>query len=134
MAIGLMIGFFGLCPQAKAQTDNEKYVVVDKDPEYPGGLEAMYRFIGENLVYPDLARDNNIQGIVHISFIVEKDGTIGNIKILRNIGGGCGEAAVDVVKKMPKWKPGEAEGKPVRVQYTLPLNFALTDPEENNEQ
>ena len=66
-----------------------------------------------------------IQGTVYVSFVIEKDGSVSNIKVLRNIGGGCGEEAVRVVQAMPKWKPARQRGKRVRAQYTLPIKFNL---------
>ncbi|MBO7540440.1 MAG: energy transducer TonB, partial [Bacteroidales bacterium] len=79
----------------------------------------------ENLNYPEKAKAEKITGKVYVSFVVEKDGSISNVKVLRDIGYGCGEEAVRVVKAMPRWKPGMQRGKNVRVQYTLPLNFQL---------
>ena len=129
-AVATMMFGLGMGNSVYAQhPDVGQYKVVDKNPEYPGGLEAMYQFIAANLQYPELAKENNIQGRVYISFVVEKDGTLSDYKIVHDIGGGCAAAAIEVVKKMPKWKPGEVEGKPVRVQYNLPVSFKLTDPE-----
>lgn len=108
-----------------ASVDNEIYSVVSQDPQYPGGQEAMAKFLSDNLVYPAEARDKGITGRVVVTFVVEKDGNVSNVKVLRDIGGGCGAEAVRVVKKMPRWKPGKANGKAVRTQFTLPLNFSL---------
>ena len=103
----------------------EIFVVVETDPEFPGGKKAMLKFLADNIVYPQQAKDNKIEGKVFVTFVVEKDGTISNIKILRDIGGGCGAEVVRVVKLMPKWKPGMQRGNPVRVQYNLPVQFTL---------
>lgn len=110
-----------------AQNTNTKQqqVAVDKEPEYPGGIEAMYQFIAQNLEYPFLARDNAIQGKVYISFVVEVDGSLNEFKIVKDIGGGCAEAAIETLKKMPKWKPAVKEGKPVRCEFTIPVVFRL---------
>ncbi len=118
---------FGLNNKVCAQNTNNKQqqVVVDNEPEYPGGIEAMYQFIFQNLEYPKDARDSGIQGKVYISFIVEVDGSLSAFKVVKDIGGGCAEAAIEVLKKMPKWKPGESEGKPVRVEFTIPVVFRL---------
>ena len=105
--------------------DDRVFSVVEQDPEFPGGMEALYRYIAENIKYPQLARDNGITGKVYVTFVVEKDGSISLPRILRDIGGGCGAEAVRVVKAMPKWKPGKQRGKPVRVQFNLPVNFTL---------
>ena len=101
------------------------FTVVENDPEFPGGMDALRKFIQKNLQYPQLARENGIEGKVYVTFVVETDGSISNIKILRDIGGGCGAEAVRIVKLMPKWKPGTQRGKPVRVQYNLPIMFNL---------
>ena len=99
--------------------------IVEKMPEYPGGFDAMFDFINANLVYPQEAKDAAIEGKVFVGFVVEKDGAVSSIRLLRGIGYGCDEAAMDVVRKMPKWKPATQRGKPVRVQYQLPFNFKL---------
>ena len=98
---------------------------MENDPEFPGGVEAMYKYLAQNIKYPQLARENNITGKVYVEFVVEKDGSVSNVKVLRDIGGGCGQEAVRVVKSMPKWSPGKQRGKAVRVQYRLPVNFNL---------
>ena len=107
------------------EAEEEVFLVVEEDPEFPGGLDALSKFIADNIKYPQLAKENNITGRVFVSFVVEKDGRVGQVKILRDIGGGCGAEAVRVVKSMPKWKPGKQRGKPVRTQFNLPVNFDL---------
>ena len=108
--------------------DDQIYGVIDgMDPEYPGGIEAMYQFVKDNLEYPQLALENGIKGKVFLSFVVEKDGSISDVKVLRDIGGGCGLAAKRVVESMPKWKPGTQSGKPVRNTFTLPVTFVLPE-------
>lgn len=101
------------------------FTVVEQDPEFPGGMEALYKYLAQNIKYPQLARDNNITGKVYVTFVVERDGSIANPKVLRDIGGGCGQEAIRVVKSMPKWAPGKQRGKAVRVQFNLPVNFTL---------
>lgn len=110
--------------------EQELITVVENMPEYPGGFDAMFDFINGNLEYPQEAKDAEIEGKVFVSFIVEQDGSLSSIKLLRGIGYGCDEAAMDVVRKMPNWKPATQRGKPVRVQYQLPFNFKL----ENEKQ
>ena len=100
-------------------------------PQYPGGEKAMMEYVAKNVAYPQEARDKEISGRVFVSFIVEKDGSIGEVKVMRGIGGGCDEEAVRVIKGMPKWKPGKQEGKPVRVSYMMPINFKLSDGQES---
>ena len=98
---------------------------VEEFPSFPGGEEALYKYLSDNLQYPDMARDNNITGKVVIRFVVEKDGSITKASIAREIGGGCGKEALRVVNSMPKWKPGKQSGKAVRTEFTLPVDFQL---------
>ena len=95
--------------------------ILDKSPEYIGGMQLFYKFVGENFTISDEAIKEKISGKVFITFIVEKDGSLSNFKILRDIGYGTGEESVRVLKLSPKWKPGEIKGKPVRVQFSLPI-------------
>ena len=95
------------------------------DPQFPGGIEALYKYLAGNIHYPQEARDNHISGRVFVRFVVEKDGSIADAEVLRGIGGGCDEEALRVVEAMPKWKPGMQSGKPVRVQFNLPIVFQL---------
>lgn len=99
------------------------FTVVENDPEFPGGMDSLLAFVQRNIRYPEVALKNKIEGKVYVTFTVETDGSITNIKVLRDIGGGCGQEAVRVVSMMPKWKPGTQRGKPVRVQFNLPIVF-----------
>ncbi|MFA8450207.1 MAG: TonB family protein [Bacteroidales bacterium] len=101
------------------------YNIVDKNPQFPGGIPSLMRYLSENIKYPLLAKQNGTQGKVHLNFIIEKDGSIGKVKILRGIGDGCDQEAIRVVKNMPKWIPGENKGMMVRVSYNLPIKFSL---------
>ncbi|HYG15811.1 MAG TPA: energy transducer TonB [Bacteroidia bacterium] len=96
-------------------------------PEYPGGQEAMAKFISKKLKYPKKARKDGIEGKVIVQFVIERDGTTSNHTIVRDIGYGCGEEVVRIIKKMPKWKPGMQKGEAVRVKMVLPVNFKITD-------
>ena len=111
--------------EEEVAAEEEVFLVVEDDPEFPGGLDALSLFIANNIKYPQLAKENNIEGRVYVTFVVEKDGSVGQVKVLRDIGGGCGQEAVRVVKSMPKWKPGKQRGKPVRTQFNLPVSFTL---------
>lgn len=101
------------------------FKVVETDPEFPGGIDSMYAWIERNLRYPTLARNNKIEGKVYVTFVVGKDGSISNAKILCDIGGGCGAEVIRIVNQMPRWIPGKQRGKPVCVQFNLPVNFQL---------
>lgn len=107
------------------EVDDAVFVVVEKSPEFPGGDDSLYAFIGRNIKYPEAAKKNKIEGRVFVTFVIEKDGQVSSAKILRDIGGGCGEEALRVVNSMPKWKPGTQRGNPVRVQFNLPIMFQL---------
>ncbi len=105
--------------------EEEVFLSVEENPEFPGGPAKLLEYIQKNLKYPMMARESDIQGRVFVGFVVEKDGSISNVKVLRGIGGGCDEEAVRVVQSLPKFKPGKQRGNPVRVQYTLPIVFKL---------
>lgn len=99
--------------------------VAEVMPQFPGGDLKLLEFISKNIKYPQLARETGTQGRVYISFVIEPDGSISNVELLRGIGAGCDEEAMRVVKAMPKWLPGRQCGKAVRVMYNLPVNFKL---------
>ncbi len=103
----------------------EIFMSVEEQPEFPGGSSKLMEFIQKNLKYPMMARESGIQGRVFVGFVVEPDGSISHVQVMRGIGGGCDEEAVRVVQSMPKFKPGKQRGNPVRVQYTLPIVFRL---------
>ena len=105
--------------------EEEVFIIVEDDPEFPGGLDSLAAFIQRNLVYPKQAMDDKIEGTVFVSFTIERDGTVSNVRVLRDIGGGCGAEAVRIVKMMPKWKPGKQRGRTVRCQFNLPIKFRL---------
>lgn len=118
----------------EAPVNDSIYQQVDVMPEFPGGEKAMMQFIVDNITYPQSAKDKNIQGKVYVSFVVEKDGSVDQVKVMRSIGGGCDEEAVRVVKAMPKWVPGKKDGKNVRVNYVLPFVFKLNNEENVNQK
>ena len=101
------------------------YQTVEEMPEFPGGEQAIFDFIGQNVKYPQEAQEKGIAGRVLVNFIIEKDGSVSNVKVLRGIGGGCDEESVRVISAMSKWKPGKQNGKPVRVSFIIPIIFKL---------
>ena len=105
--------------------EQEVFTIVEQMPSFPGGDQKMYEYLSKNIKYPQIARESGIQGRVFVNFVVEPDGSVSNVKVLRGIGGGCDEEAMRVVKAMPKWTPGKQRGKAVRVSYTLPVVFKL---------
>jgi protein TonB len=105
--------------------EEQVFLAVEQQPEFPGGESALIAYIAKNTKYPAIARENNIEGRVFISFVVEKDGNISDVKVIRGIGGGCDEEAKRVIKGLPKFTPGKQNGRPVRVQFNVPVNFKL---------
>ena len=120
-----LIGFVVHEDEVEVSSEDEIFSIVETTPEFPGGLDSLAAFLQRNIKYPAKAKKNKIEGTVYINFCVEKDGSISNIKIIRDIGGGCGAEAVRVVSMMPRWTPGKQSGKPVRTQFTLPVRFKL---------
>ena len=110
-----------------SQGEDEVYMSVEKTPEFPGGVNAMMDYLRGNLKYPESAKKNKQEGRVFIGFIVEKDGSVSNVKVLRGVCEELDSEAVRVVKSMPTWIAGRDKGEPVRVQYTLPIVFKLND-------
>jgi protein TonB len=105
--------------------EGKVFTYVEEMPTFPGGEAAMYEYISKKIVYPALARENGITGRVFMNFIVDKDGNIKDVKVLRGIGGGCDEEATRVIKSMPNWKPGKQNGRAVQVSFNVPINFTL---------
>ena len=102
------------------------FVVVESMPEVPGGQQALFKYLSENVKYPVIAQENGIQGRVICQFVVNKDGSIVDVEVVRSGGDpSLDKEAVRVIKSMPKWKPGKQRGKAVRVKYTVPVNFKL---------
>ncbi len=106
--------------------ENPTFFIVEEMPEFPGGDEALRDFISNSVQYPKGAQNNGIQGRVYVQFVVDTDGSIKNVKIARGVHSSLNNEAMRVVKSMPNWKPGVQRGKPVRVSYTVPINFELT--------
>ncbi len=103
----------------------EIFTIVEEMPDFPGGMAKLAEYLAKNIKYPQMARESGIQGRVFVNFVVEPDGSVSNVNVMRSLGGGCDEEAMRVVKSMPKWKPGKQRGKAVRVSYILPVNFKL---------
>jgi len=112
-------------PKDEPPAKVEIFDVVSNSPTFPGGEEALYKFLADNLKYPAIAREAGTQGKVYVQFVVWTDGSIRDVQVLRGIGSGCDEEAIRVVKMMPNWQPGEQMGKKVPVRYRLPIKFTL---------
>ena len=114
--------------EAPVEEEEEEvvFVVVESMPEFPGGQQALFKYLSENIKYPVIAQENGIQGRVICQFVVNKDGSIVDVEVVRSGGDpSLDKEAIRVIKSMPKWKPGKQRGKPVRVKYTVPVNFKL---------
>ena len=119
-----------IAPPVEAPVEEEEeeviFMVVETMPEFPGGQQALFKYLGENVKYPVIAQENGIQGRVICQFVVNKDGSIVDVVVVRSSGEpSLDKEALRVINSMPKWKPGKQRGKPVRVKYTVPVNFRL---------
>ena len=126
----LMLAGFAAAAQneatSPAQKGDDVYIVVKHNPKFRGGMDKLYQYLTTNIKYPEEAKAEGIEGKVFVSFVVEKDGTVSNVKSVGNPNPILAAEAERVVKAMPKWKPGKTRRcKKVRVQYTLPINFQL---------
>ena len=105
--------------------EGEIFKVVEEMPQFPGGAAKMMEFIQKNIQYPMTAQENGIQGRVFVNFVIEPDGSITNVTVMRGIGGGCDEEAIRIVQSMPNWKPGKQRGVAVRSSFTVSIIFKL---------
>ena len=105
--------------------EEEVFMVVEDAPEFPGGINALLEYLKKNIKYPAICRDNNIQGRVIVSFVVNKDGKIVDPEVVKGVNPSLDKEALRVISTMPNWKPGYQRGKPVRVKYSVPVNFRL---------
>lgn len=113
--------------KTKSKNNDAPLTIVEQMPSYKGGEAAMMKFIQKNVKYPEVERNAGITGTCYITFVVERNGKISNIQVLRGVAGGkgCDKEAVRVISKMPRWNPGKQNGKLVRVQFNLPIKYSL---------
>jgi len=109
--------------ETKFEEEHEVFEIVESMPQFPGGDLELLKYFMNAIKYPEVAKENKIQGVVVLAFIVRSDGSITDIEISRDIGGGCGEEALRVAKTMPRWKPGIQKGVAVDVEYKFPVRF-----------
>ena len=132
--IALFVMFFIAETIVFAQVDTVDdpliFTPVDVDAEFPGGIEGLIMFVCMNVEYPEQARTAEVEGTVYASFCIDKDGSVSNITILMDIGYGCGDEVVKMLKSMPQWKPAKIRGKNVRSEFNLPVTFTLSDDED----
>lgn len=126
----MLVSFVGYSQSPNEKKDkkptntNQIYTAVETQPNYPGGLDNFRKFIAQNYQSPKV--DKDIKGKVLVQFVVEEDGSLSDIKVIRDLGYGTGEEAIRVLKLSEKWKPGILDGKPVRVRYTLPIDLNIS--------
>ena len=125
LALMLLMPMMGMAQEAN-DADDRVFVEVEKMPEFPGGQQAMLNFLKDNVHYPEIAKENGIQGRVICQFVVAKNGAIEDVKVLRSGGdASLDKEALRVIKAMPNWQPGWQDGKPVRTRFNLPIIFKL---------
>ncbi len=112
------------------ENNEQIFTYVEQPPRFPDGFKALYQYLGENLEYPEAASKAKVQGKVHLTFVVGTDGSVSDVKVMKGIGFGADEAAMEVIKKMPRWEPGIQNKTPVNVKYNLPITFVLEDPKD----
>lgn len=123
MMLTMLFGFS--ITEAQAQGKDKVYDIVEVMPQYPGGMPELMQYLAKNIKYPIQAQKKGIEGRVTVRFIVEKDGSISNVTVVRHIHPLLDKEAVRVIKAMPKWSPGMLNGKPVRVKFNIPVAFRL---------
>jgi protein TonB len=111
--------------EEEVEDDTQVFFIVEDMPEFPGGDLALRKYIANSISYPVIAQENGIQGKVYVTFVVDKDGGVSDARIARGVDPSLDKEALRVVNTLPKWKPGKQRGKPVRVSYTVPINFVL---------
>jgi protein TonB len=109
----------------KKDTSKQIFVAIEQEPIFPGGVQGFCKYIGKNLKYPEVARVLGLEGKVIVSFVIEKDGSMADVKPITCLGAGCESEAVRVISQSPLWMPGIQKGEPVRVQYTVPISFGF---------
>lgn len=126
-ALDEKVGTQAIAGPAENTNPNEVFPTSEIQPSFPGGEAAFGKFLSDHIRYPAVAKENGVQGRVFVQFIVERDGSLTDMKIVRDPGSGLGDETTRVLKLSPHWKPGMQNGKPVRVQFTIPVNYSLAD-------
>jgi TonB family protein len=116
------------------QDEEPVFTVVEVMPKFKGGKEALYTYLGNNIKYPEDAKKEGIEGTVYVTYVIEKDGSVSHVKVLRGVHESLDKEAVRVIKEMPKWEPGKQRGKPVRVQYNMPIKYTLAKDKEKEKE
>ena len=124
-AIFLMLILSANAQEGQNSGQEAVYSIVETMPEFPGGMEVLYMFIGETLQYPDEANAKGASGTVFVSFVIDKSGAVRDATVVKSVDPALDQAALDMVNKMPDWKPGVQDGKTVNVKYNLPVKFQI---------
>ena len=111
--------------EEEEEEEEQIFMIVENMPEFPGGDLALRKYIAENVKYPEIAKENGLSGKVFVQFVINQRGEVENVKIARGVDPALDKVAIRVVQGLPKWKPGSQRGKPVKVSYTVPINFQL---------
>lgn len=119
------VDFTDIAVEDEEEEDAPVFYIVEDMPEFPGGETALHTYIAKSIKYPVIAQENGMQGRVYISFVIGANGTVEDIKVARGVDPALDKEAIRVISKMPKWKPGKQRGKPVKVSFTVPINFVL---------
>lgn len=120
-----IVDFSNMVFEEETRDEGEIFMIVEEMPEFPGGTEALQKYLSQSVRYPVIAQENGIQGRVYIQFVINQNGEVTNATILRGVDPSLDREALRVVEAMPKWKPGKQRNRPVRVSYTVPINFVL---------
>ena len=120
-----IVDFSDIVVEEEERDTGEVFMIVEEMPEFPGGQAALQKYLASSVKYPVIAQENGIQGRVYVQFVVNTKGEITNAVILRGVDPSLDKEALRVVENMPKWKPGKQRNRPVRVSYTVPINFVL---------
>lgn len=120
-----IVDFSNMVFEEETRDDSEIFMVVEEMPEFPGGTEALRKYLAQSVVYPVVAQENGIQGRVYIQFVINQNGEVTDATILRGVDPSLDREALRVVEAMPKWKPGKQLNRPVRVSYIVPINFTM---------
>lgn len=120
-----IVDFSNMVFEEETRDEGEIFMIVEEMPEFPGGTEALQKYLAQSVRFPVIAQENGIQGRVYIQFVINQNGEVTNATILRGVDPSLDREALRVVEAMPKWKPGKQRNRPVRVSYTVPINFVL---------
>ena len=125
IALLTLTGMSNAMAQQEVALEEKVYEVVEEMPSFPGGQGAMFEFIANNIQYPIVAEENGVQGRVLVSFVIKKDGSLSNVRVVKSVDPALDKEAVRLIKSMPKWSPGKEKGQFVNVKFTVPVTFRL---------